>query len=194
MSDETTNNTTTSEQANTTTETETANQNTDTVDWKAEADKWKAMSRKHETNWQTASKERDELKTATMTDAEKAIEAARAEGKTEALTEMQKRIGAAELKAAAGNAQVALPDSLISIMDTSSVINADGSANTDLINQILSGLTPAKPGFSQNVGVGPQSSTGVAGQITRDDLSRMTPAEIVKARQEGKLNHFFNGG
>jgi membrane protein involved in colicin uptake len=169
--------------------------NTDTVDWQAEAEKWKGLSRKHEGNWQAVSKERDELKASTMTDTEKAIEQAKAQARTETISEVNKRIGAAELKAAAATAGAALPESLIALMDTSSVVNADGSTNTDLINQILSGLSPAQqpPAFSQNVGVGPQNNAGIAGQLTRDDLSRMSPAEIVKARKEGRLNHFLGG-
>lgn len=169
--------------------------NTDTVDWQAEAEKWKGFARKHEDNWKSVSKERDELKASTMTDAEKAIEQAKAEARTQTFAEVNKRIGAAELKAAAATAGASLPESVLSLMDTSPIVNADGSTNTDLINQILSGLTPNQqpPAFSQNVGVGPQNSAGIAGQLTRDDLSRMTPAEIVKARKEGRLNHFLGG-
>lgn len=170
-------------------------QNTDKdIDWQKEAEKWKALSRKHEGNWQAASKERDEIKTAHMSDADKAIAEARASARSETLSEVRGQLGEAELKAAAGTAGVALPESLSALLDTSRLINEDGSTNTELISQIVGSFQPGQPTYSQNVGVGPQSSTGVPGQLTRDDLSRMTTAEIVKARKEGKLNHFLSGG
>src|SRR5690349_21563830 len=78
-------------------------------DLQAEVDKWKALSRTNEQRWKDASAERDQFKQASMTDAEKALEAARAEGQNSALSEVGTRLAEAELRALAASAGVDLP-------------------------------------------------------------------------------------
>ena len=76
----------------------------DGTDWKAEADKWQALARKHEDRAKTnsqAAKELEEFRRQSMTDQERAIEAARSEAKQEAVAAFAGRVAEAELRAAA---------------------------------------------------------------------------------------------
>lgn len=165
------------------------------TDWKAEAEKWKGLARKHETNWKAASSERDKLAQAQMTESEKAIEEARAEGRQAALSEVGRDLATAHLAAQAAKAGVTIPQGLAAVMDVSRLLNEDGMPDEAAISSLVDSFassTPTAPAYSQGLGIGPQGST--PGQITRDDLKRMSPQEINKARQEGRLNHLISGG
>ncbi|MFI0553416.1 hypothetical protein [Streptomyces scabiei] len=157
----------------------------------AEIDKWKALSRTNEQRWKDASAERDQFKQASMTDAEKALEAARAEGRTAALSEVGTRLAEAELRALAASAGVDLPPA--EFLNMSRFVN-DGQVNADALSEFVSSLPKrdAPPAFRQDIGLGRQGSPG-ANQLTRADLANMTPAEINKARQEGRLDSLLRG-
>lgn len=179
-----------------TTTTDTTVTDTETVESLIkDRDKWKGLSRKHEDSWKTSSKELDTLRAAQMTDSEKAIEAAKAEGRSSALSELGSQLATARLETAAATAGVKLPEGLTAMLNTSSLIGADGLPNTEAINALVGSFGPATqtPVFSQNIGVGPQSSTGAPAKITREALLTMTPAAIVKAKNEGLLNHLMHG-
>jgi hypothetical protein len=165
--------------------------------YKAQADKWKNLSRKHEQTWKETSKENETLRQSLMTDQEKALEAAKAEGRSAALSEVGRRLAAAELRVAAATAGVALPEAVAGLLDVSQLLAADGTPDTDAINTLVGSLgsvKPPAPTFAQNTGVGPQGSTGQQGQLTQDDLKRMTPAQINQARKDGLLNNLMFGG
>lgn len=157
----------------------------------AEVDKWKALSRTNEQRWKDASAERDQFKQASMTDAEKALEAARAEGRNAALSEVGTRLAEAELRALAASAGVDLPPA--DFLNMSRFVN-DGQVNADALSEFVSSLPKrdAPPAFRQDIGLGRQGSPG-ANQLTRADLSNMTPAEINKARQDGRLDALLRG-
>lgn len=171
---------------------------TETVEyWKAKTEEWKGYSRKHEDGKKEALSELDRIKASQMTDSEKAIEAAKAAARSEALSEVRGQLGEAALKTAAATSGVALPEALGNLIDASKFVNEDGSPNVELINSVVSSFspnTPPPPAFSQAVGVGPQSSVAQPGQVTREQLSQMTPAQIVKAKNDGLLNHLMVGG
>ncbi|MFF1450162.1 hypothetical protein ACFVYF_18785 [Streptomyces sp. NPDC058274] len=158
----------------------------------AEVDKWKALSRTNEQRWKDASSERDALKQAGMSDAEKAIEAAKAEARNAALSEVGTRLAEAELRALAASAGVDLPPA--DFLNMSRFVGNDGQVNADALSQFVSSLPKrdAPPAFRQDIGLGRQGSPG-ANQLTRADLSNMTPAEINKARQEGRLDALLRG-
>lgn len=162
-----------------------------------EVDKWKGLSRKHEDNWKTNSKELDTLRQATMTDADKALEAARAEGRASGLSEAGTRLATAELRAAAATAGVSLPEALTGLLDVSKLLGTDGTPDAAAIAAVVSSFAPNQtqaPVFAQNVGVGPQATGGAEALITRDELLKMAPAAINEARRAGKLNHLLLGG
>ncbi|MGK5496385.1 hypothetical protein [Streptomyces sp. URMC 125] len=158
----------------------------------AEVDKWKALSRTNEKRWHDASSEVEKLRQAQMTDAERALEQARTEGRQSALSEVGARLVDAELRAQAATAGVQLPPA--EFINTAKFLNEDGTPNSELISQFVSSIPKptAGPEFSQDIGLGRQGSP-IAGQLTREDLSRMTPAEIVAARKEGKLDALMRG-
>lgn len=91
------------------TEPDTTDQTTDTstdtddVDWKAEAEKYKALHRKQEERAKVnakAAKELERLKADQMSETEKAVAEAEQRGRQSALTEAGERLAAAEIKAA----------------------------------------------------------------------------------------------
>ncbi|MER6382086.1 hypothetical protein ACWDBD_38920 [Streptomyces sp. NPDC001118] len=157
----------------------------------AEVDKWKTLSRTNEQRWKDASAERDQLKQAGMTDAEKAIEAARTEGRNAALSEVGTRLAEAELRALAASAGVDLPPA--DFLNMSRFVK-DGQVNADALSEFVSSLPKrdAPPAFRQDIGLGRQGSPG-ANQLTRADLSNMTPAEINAARKDGRLDALLRG-
>jgi len=158
----------------------------------AELEKWKHLSRENENRWKVASKERDELRQAAMTDAEKAIEQAKQEARNSALAEVGSRLVESELRAAAASVGVQLPP--VEFINTSSLVGDDGLPQAERIKAFVESLPKpaAGPEYSQDLGLGRQGSS-VAGQLTRADLATMTPQEIQKARAEGRLDALMRG-
>ncbi|MGW2709438.1 hypothetical protein HKX69_05810 [Streptomyces argyrophyllae] len=158
----------------------------------AEVEKWKSLSRTNEKRWNDASSELERIRQESMTDAEKAIEAAKAEARNAALAEVGTRLVDAELRAQAAAAGVELPSA--DFLNMSRFLGSDGSVDTAAVTAFVSSLPKpaAGPAFRQDIGLGRQGEPA-AGQLTRDDLSRMTPREINEARKAGKLDALLRG-
>jgi len=158
----------------------------------AELEKWKHLSRENENRWKSASKERDELKQATMTEAEKALEQAKQEARQSALAEVGNRLVESELRRVAAEAGAQLPP--VEFLNTSQFVGDDGLPVVDRIKTFVESLPKpaAGPEYSQDLGLGRQGSA-VAGQLRRADLANMTYAEIAKARKEGRLDALMRG-
>lgn len=161
----------------------------------ADVERWKALSRQNEKNYNEARTELSQLKEASMTDAEKAIEKAKEEARNAALSEVGSRLVEAELRVQAATAGVALPPA--EFLNVKRFIGADGSPDSAAIQTFVSSLPqPSKaPDFAQGIGLGRQGDSGsyAAGQIGRDALSRMSPQEISAARKAGKLDALMRG-
>ncbi|WP_327294450.1 hypothetical protein [Streptomyces sp. NBC_01197] len=159
----------------------------------AERDKWKTLSRTNEDRWKEASQERDQLKQSGMTDQEKALEAARAEGRTSAYSEVGSRLVESELKAAAATNGVQLPD--LKFVNTSQFVDANGLPVSDQINAFVTSLPKPATGseFAQDLGLGRQGGAIGPDQLSHADLSNMTPTEINKARVDGRLDALMRG-
>lgn len=143
-----------------------------------EIEKWKHFSRKNED-------ELNQLKQANMTDAEKAIEAAKQAGRAESGDEITKlRLENAAIKAG-------VPDHLLKVLDVSKLV-VDGEIQTDLLSSLAEPKAPQFTKTASDLNLGAQSSSS-AGQWTREQLARATPNEINKAREEGKLNDLMSG-
>lgn len=153
----------------------------DTTDWKAEAEKYKTLSRKHEERAKanaTAAKERDELRQQYMTEQEKAVEQARAEGRSEAVKASSERVVSAEIRAAAagrlGKEQL---DELIDGIDTGKFVGDDGEVNVEKVQRFVDGIAPASnadPGFP-DLGQGARGAgTGGSADQLLDDVKRLT--------------------
>lgn len=153
---------------------DTSQTDTESTDSKAEADKWKALARKHEkdakANASTLEKVQGELaklKADATSDQEKAIETARKEAADEARSEergkWQQVVLNAEVKAKAAT-KLADPD-FARLLDLSGIeVDEDGEIKGDLDGAIDSLLKekPAlaiKPGTRAPIDAGPQGTT-----------------------------------
>lgn len=110
---------------------------TDVKDWKAEAEKWSTLARKHEERAKSnaqAAKELEKVRAAAMSETEKAVAAARAEGATEAAKANAPRLVRAEFRAAAaGQVDKQTLDAYLEDVDLSKFIGEDGEPDTKAI-------------------------------------------------------------
>lgn len=150
------------------------------VDWEAEARKWKELSRKNESRMKE--------------NAEKArlYDEAQEQGKSE-LQKAQEAAAKAEARAAAMEAEA-----LRAKVAAATGVDADllsGSSEDELrasAERLLAWRGAQVPKGA------PATDAGVRGdeiraarQLTREDLKKMSPAEIIKARQNGQLNNIM---
>lgn len=150
------------------------------VDWEAEARKWKELSRKNESRMKE--------------NAEKArlYDEAQEQGKSE-LQKAQEAAAKAEARAAAMEAEA-----MRAKVAAATGVDADllsGSSEDELrasAERLLAWRGAQVPKGA------PAADAGVRGdeiraarQLTRDDLKKMSPAEIIKARQDGQLNNIM---
>lgn len=150
------------------------------VDWEAEARKWKELSRKNESRMKE--------------NAEKArlYDEAQEQGKSE-LQKAQEAAAKAEARAAAMEAEA-----LRAKVAAATGVDADllsGSSEEELrasAERLLAWRGAQVPKGA------PATDAGVRGdeiraarQLTREDLKKMSPAEIIKARQAGQLNNIM---
>ena len=150
------------------------------VDWEAEARKWKELSRKNESRMKE--------------NAEKArlYDEAQEQGKSE-LQKAQEAAAKAEARAAAMEAEA-----MRARVAAATGVDADllsGSSEEELrasAERLLAWRGAQVPKGA------PATDAGVRGdeiraarQLTREDLKKMSPAEIIKARQDGQLNNIM---
>ncbi|WP_395759482.1 hypothetical protein OIE82_27150 [Streptomyces althioticus] len=135
----------------------------------AERDKWKALSRQNEKKWEDTSGELAKLKEAQMTEAEKAIEAARTEGRNSALSEVGTDLVTAEMALQAATAGVTLPPA--EYLNVSKFLGDDGRPNKEAVKSFVETLPKAKEEFPNLQGAGKQS--GGAPEITTMDPNEL---------------------
>lgn len=173
MSETTTDTTATDTTAGTSTDTG------DTTDWKAEAEKWKGLARKHEDRAKdnaTAAEELEKLKAASLSDQEKAVAAARAEGHKEASDKLTEKLLRAEFKAAAAGK---LPEGLVDAIDVKRFLTEDGEPDTGAIAKFVednalpeTGTTTGVPDFGQG-NRGPAAKTTTSDPLLADLISKL---------------------
>jgi hypothetical protein len=112
----------------------------DTTDWKAMARQWEKRAKDNG----AAAEELEKFKAAAMTDAEKAVAAAKAEGRAEANKEVGAKLAAAEFKAALALAGVALGDAT-DLIDTSKFVTDKGDVDEDAIKKAVAKLAKLAP-------------------------------------------------
>lgn len=117
------------------------------TDWQAEAEKYKALSRKNEERAKSnaeKAKGYDDLKATQMTEQEKAVEAARVEARQAALTEAAPRLVGAEFRAAlAGRRTAEQVADLIEDLDLSKYLTESGEVDTERVTKKAELLAPA---------------------------------------------------
>lgn len=150
------------------------------TDWEAEARKWKELSRKNESRMkENAEKAKlyDEAQEQGKTELQKALDkAAQAEARVEAL-EVQ-----------AVRAQVAAAKGVDADL-LSGTSQEELEASADRLLAWRGAQTP-KGAPSSDAGVRGDEIRAVK-QLTREDLKKMSPAEILKARKDGQLNNIM---
>lgn len=118
----------------------------ETKDWKAEAEKWQGLARKHEDRAKTnasAAKELEQLRQSSMSDQEKAVAQAKAEGRTEAQKEAAAKVAEAELRAAAaGRLNDQQLASLLEGVDVAKFIDDVGDVDRDKVTKFVDGIAP----------------------------------------------------
>lgn len=147
------------------------------TDWEAEARKWKELSRKNESRMKE--------------NAEKArlYDEAQEQGKSE-LQKAQEAAAKAEARAAAMEAEM-----MRAKVAASTGVDADllsGSSEEELrasAERLIAwrGAQVSKGAPSSDAGIRGEQIRAVK-QLTREDLKKMSPSEILKARKEGQLN------
>lgn len=158
-------------------------------DWEAEAAKWKALARKHENANASTLKELEQMRSAQMSDSEKAIAEAEKRGREAAARELRADMARMKLQAAAAG-KVADVDALLELVDISRLVNDEG-IDEAAIEATIERLTkvaptqPTQPSFGK-VELGPQGDR--PRQLGESDLARMTPEQIVEARAKGQLD------
>jgi len=167
-----------------------AQQTPDVNALQAEIDKWKSLSRKNEDRFKSTSTELETLRQSQLRDSEKAIEAAKAEGRASALSEYGVRLAEAELRTQAAAAGVALPAA--EFLALNAFLGADGSVNADAVKAFVTSFAKTGPTYNQNIGLGRQGSPGT-NQLSRAELSNMSPSEIQAARKAGRLDSLLRG-
>ena len=118
------------------------------TDWKAEAEKFKTLARKHEDRAKanaTAAKELEQVKAASMTEQEKAVAEAVAAARLSTLIEVGGRLAAAEVRvAAAGRLDDQQLNTILDTVDLSKFLDEDGDVDTAKVAAFVEGIAPAK--------------------------------------------------
>lgn len=147
-------------------------------------------------NLKTKASEFDKLQSEQMSELEKAQERAAAaeKAKTEAEIEArQARTEAAVIAVAAG--KVVDPDAAFRLIDPSQITYGDDGKPTnvtELLDQLIEDKPWLKPGLPPVAGEKPAGQGARGGEVIgREQLKTMTSEEIVKARQEGRLDHLL---
>lgn len=144
MSDENDNTTSENTEGETQTNAEEATEQTEKVNWEAEAAKWKALSRKNEERAKAnaeAQTELERIRNESLPEAEKAVEAAKAEGRKQALIEVAERLVDAEFRVAAQGRNINVA-SLVEGIDRSRFISEDGEVDAEKVKAFIDGLSP----------------------------------------------------
>lgn len=115
-------------------------------DWQAEATKWQALARKQEERAKanaSAAKELEQLRQQSMSDQEKAVAVARAEGKAEALSAVMGQLAAAEIRAAAaGRMSEEQLEALLEATNTAVFIGENGDIDRAKVQRFVDGIAP----------------------------------------------------
>jgi hypothetical protein len=157
---------------------------------KAEVDKWKSLSRKNEQQAKsnmTAAKELEEIRKSQLTETEKLIEQTKTETALSVRREFSGKLIEAELKAQL-NGRVLEGGALLSF-DKSSFINDEGDVDSEAIQSWVEAHSKSTEAQLPDLGQGSRGNNPSKSQIrSRDELKNMSPADILQARKEGRLD------
>ena len=163
---------------------------TETVDLSAELEKWKTLSRKNEQQAKAnaaAAKELEDLKKSQLTDQERLVESTKEETRRAVRMEFATKLVDAELKSAL-NGRVLDGGSLLEF-DKSSFIDDDGNVDSESVTTWVEAHSSTGDVPKPDLGQGNRGEKSRLAQITsREELSNMSPADILAARKDGRLD------
>ena len=161
---------------------------TDTL--KAEVDKWKSLSRKNEQQAKAniaAAKELETIRQSQLTETEKLIEQTKTETALSVRREFANKLVDAELKSAL-QGKLMDADSLLSF-EKSSFILDDGNIDSEAIQSWVEAHSKTTDTPAPDFGQGARGNNPSKSQIrSRDELKNMSPADILTARNDGRLD------
>lgn len=157
---------------------------------KAEVDKWKSLSRKNEQQAKAnlaAAKELEEIKKSQLSDTERLIAETKEQTALSVRKEFAGKLVDAELKSQL-NGRLLDAGALLSF-DKASFIDDDGNPNTEAIQSWVEAHSKTTETPAPDLGQGSRGNNPSKAQIrSRDELQNMSPAEILQARKEGRLD------
>lgn len=168
------------------------------VDYEAEAEKWKALARKHERGQLDALGLKDKSELDAMREAQKRLAEIEEQSKTEAQKAADAAAAAEERAAKAEQkllrlevaAEKGIPATEADLLIGATRAEMEAVADR-LAGLIKPGTPPAPTGSADGGPQGKPASTVT--QLTRADLKGMTAAEIVAARKAGQLVDLMSG-
>jgi molecular chaperone GrpE (heat shock protein) len=161
------------------------------TDWKAESRKWEQRAKANS----DAAKRLEEIEAAKRTTEERAQHAAaEAEKRAQAAYE---RVARAELKAALTGV-VSDPGAVVDDLNVSKFLNDAGDVDSEAVNAFKARYEGLFPKASKAPAPNPaQGSNGgnqpEAGQLTHQDVKRMSPEQIADAQSKGLLDNLMLG-
>ncbi|WP_033288259.1 hypothetical protein [Amycolatopsis jejuensis] len=166
-------------------------------------DAMKAKLRDEKAKRRAAEAERDTLKSGSTKDGEPDVDQIRREAETAAATKANARIIRSEIRAAA-TGKLADPKDALTFLDlTQFEVDENGEVDSDEIADAIDELIKNKPYLAAATakrfqGTGDGGAARKAGtkkkQVTEAELKTMTPDQIVKAQNEGRLADLMGAG
>ena len=166
----------------------------------SDATDWKAMARKHEKEAKQnreAARELAALKAKEQTDAERL--AAERDAEREKVKAAVRRAVTAEVKSVASSLKFCDPSDALRMLDLDEYTDESGEVDEAAIRSALEEIAAKKPYLlASSEAPAPARSGGPVGggsavpsQLSREDLKDMSSDQIVKAKEEGRLNQLL---
>ena len=160
---------------------------------KSERNAARKQAREHKAELDRLKAERDN---ADKPDAEKALNTARQEAKQEATAVANRRILKAELRTAAKGKLADVSDASLYIDLDDFEVGDDGDVDVDALNDAIDDLlthkphlaSEKKPRFEGGADQGARGRPAKPSQLTQNDLNSMSPAQILDAAKQGRLD------
>jgi myosin heavy subunit len=134
-----------------------------------------------------ASKELDEYRQSQLTEQERLVAKTKEETRQEVKVELAGKLVEAELKSALKNRNL-IGDAILDF-NIKSFIDETGDVDSEAIATWVEAHSTQAEAPKPDLGQGVRGTTGSQAQIrSRDELSNMTPDEILKARKDGRLD------
>lgn len=142
----------------------------------------------------------DEVTEKQKTEAEKAVEAARKEGRSEALSAVNERLKRAVVRGEA-TGKLANPELAEKLLDMSQfTVSDDGDVDLAAVRSAIDELVKKEPylaakpaGFQGSDSDGPGGKPSGPKQVTEAEFGAMSPEQRVRAREEGRLTALLGG-